>query len=55
MILLYEFMNRFERFEEINFPNNEEFYSVLNDKHICDKVYEHTLNIWNELRVLLLS
>lgn len=55
MILPYEFMNSFERFEEVNFPNIEEFYSLLNDKHIYDKVYEHALNIWNELGVLLLS
>ena len=55
MVLPYEFMNSFERFDEINSPNKEDFYSVLNVTHICDKVYEHALNIENEVRVRLLS
>ena len=44
----------FERFDEINLANKEDFYSELNDKHICDNIYVHALKSWNEFRVPLL-
>ena len=46
----YEYMDSFNRFEETQLPNKEDFYSILNDEHISDEDYEHAKRVWKKLR-----
>ena len=32
----YDFMDSFEKFNQIELPNKDQFYSILNDQHITD-------------------
>ena len=45
----YDYMDSFNRFEETQLPNKEDFYSMLNDEHISDKDYEHAKRVWKTL------
>ena len=47
---LYEYLSNFEKFEEES-PSKKTFYSLLTDRKISDKEYEHVLIIWNKLKV----
>ena len=38
-------MDSFNRFEETQLPNKEDFYSILNDEHISDEDYEHAKSL----------
>lgn len=42
----YEYMDRWERFDETQLPPKEKFYSQLNDQHITDAKYAHAQNVW---------
>ena len=46
----YDYMDSFNRFEETQLPNKEDFYSILNDEHISDEDYEHAKRVWNKLK-----
>ena len=46
----YDYMDSFNRFEETQLPNKEDFYSILNDEHISDEDYEHAKRVWKKLR-----
>ena len=37
----YDFMDSFEKFNQKELPNNDQFYSILNDQHITDDEYDH--------------
>ena len=41
----YDFMDSFDKFNE-QLPPKEEFYSIMNDKHILDEDYKHAQNVW---------
>ena len=43
----YEFMSDFETFKK-ELPSKEESYSLLTDKRVRDKEYEHVNNVWNK-------
>ena len=45
----YDYMDSFNRFEETQSPNKEDFYSILNDENISDKDYEHAKRVWKAL------
>ena len=45
-----EYLSNFEKFEEES-PTKKTFYSLLTDRKISDKEYEHVLIIWNKLKV----
>ena len=45
-----DYMDSFNRFEETQLPNKEDFYSILNDEHISDEDYEHAKRVWKKLR-----
>ena len=45
----YDFMDSFKKFDE-QLPSKEEFFSILNDKHILDKDYEHAKRVWKTLK-----
>ena len=40
----FEYMSNFEK-------SKEEIYSLLTDKKITDKEYEHVLNVWNKFEM----
>ena len=42
----YDYIDGFDKFNE-KLPPKEEFYSILNDKHISDEDYQHAQNVWN--------
>ena len=42
----YDFMDSFKKFKQ-QLPSKEDFYSILNDKHISDEDYKHAQNVWN--------
>ena len=46
----YEYMNDFEKFKE-KLPINEKFYSLLFDRKVNDKEYEHVLNVWKKFEI----
>ena len=42
----YDYMDSFDKFNS-QLPLKEDFYSILNNKHIKDEEYEHAKNVWN--------
>ena len=43
----YDYMDNFEKFNNTQLPNKDEFYSILNHEFISDEQYEHAQNIWD--------
>ena len=43
----YDYMDSFNRFSETKLPTKEDFYSILNEVHICDTLYVHAIKVWN--------
>ena len=37
----YDFMDSFERFDQMELPTKDQFYSILNDQHITNDEYNH--------------
>ena len=46
----YEYMDSWERFDEVSLPDKKVFYSELNLKDITDKDYEHPQKVWSVFR-----
>ena len=46
----YDYIDSFEKFKE-QLPSKEDFYSILNDKHIEDKDYQYAQNVWNTFNI----
>ena len=42
----YDYMDSFKKFKE-QLPPKEEFYSILNNKHMSAEDYKHAQNVWN--------
>ena len=42
----YEYMDKWERFEETRHPAKETFYSTINMKDITNKHYKHAQQVW---------
>ena len=42
----YDYMDSFKKFKE-QLPPKDEFYSILNNKHISAEDYQHAQNVWN--------
>ena len=42
----YDYMDSFEKFNS-PLPKKEEYFSILNNKHISNEDYEHAKNVWN--------
>ena len=43
----YDFMDGFEKFNNTQLPNKDEFYSILNNESISDEQYKHAQNVWD--------
>ena len=41
----YDYMDSFSRFNEKKLSNKDDFYSILNDEHISDTQYVHTIKV----------
>ena len=41
----YDYMDSFDKFNE-QLPTKEDFFSILNNEHITDEDYNHTLKVW---------
>ena len=42
----YDHMDSFDRFNETQLPEKQDFYSILNNEHISDEQYKHSQNVW---------
>ena len=51
----YEYIDSWERFDEITIPFKEAFYSKLNLENITDKDYEHVRKVWEAFEIKNLS
>ena len=47
----YEYMDNWERFDEISLPDKESFYSSLNMENIDDIDYRHGNNVFEKLKL----
>ena len=47
----YDFMDSFEKFNNKQLPNKDEFYSILNNESISDEDYQHAQNIWKTFKL----
>ena len=47
----YEYMNTWERFNEISLPSKEDFYSNLNMEDISDIDYSHANNVFKRFKL----
>ena len=54
-IYLYDYMNSWDKFDDIKLPPKSLFFSKLNNEYISDKDYEHAKNIWNKFEINNLS
>ena len=43
----YDFMDCFEKFNRVEHPTREEFYSILTDGHVKDEDYENPKDVWS--------
>jgi len=46
----YEYVDSYERFDEIKLPAKEAFYSQLTRQHISDAYYRHGQQVWSAFR-----
>jgi hypothetical protein len=43
----YEYTDSWNKLEETNLPEKNDFYSTLTEEHINDEEYEHAVSVWN--------
>ena len=47
----YDYMKSFEKFNETQLPNKEDFFSLINNEHISDEDYQHAKNVWSKFEL----
>ena len=47
----YEYMDSWNKFNDIEFPNKDMFYSKLNMSDVSDKDYGHAQKVWKEFKI----
>ena len=47
----YDYMDGCEMFARKKLPLKEVFYSILEDEHISDEVYEHAQDVWKTFKL----
>ena len=47
----YDFVDSFEKFNQKELPNKDQFYNILNDQHITDDEYDHAKKVWNTFMI----
>ena len=43
----YDYMDSFDRFDEVALPPKDSFYSILADEHVSEEEYQHAQNVWD--------
>ena len=46
----YGFMDSIEKFNQMELPTKDQFYSILNDQHITDVEYDHAKKVWKTFK-----
>ena len=44
-------MDSFEKFNQMELPNKDQFYSILNDQHVTDDEYDHAKKVWKTFNI----
>ena len=47
----YDFMDSFEKFDQMELPTKDQFYSILNDQHITNDEYDHAKKVWKAFNI----
>ena len=47
----YEYMNSWNKFNDLELPNKDMFYSKLNMSDVSDKDYGHAQKVWKEFKI----
>ena len=47
----YDFMDSFKKFDQMELPPKEQFYSILNDQHITNDEYNHAKKVWKAFSI----
>ena len=47
----YSFMDSFENFNQMELPNKDQFYSIVNDQHITNDEYDHAKKVWKTFNI----
>ena len=47
----YDFMDSFEKFNQAELPNKDQFFSILNDQHNTDDEYDHAKKVWKTFNI----
>ena len=47
----YDFMDSFEKFNQMELPTKDQFYSILNDQHITNDEYNHAKKVWKAFNI----
>ncbi|KAB0804871.1 hypothetical protein PPYR_01841 [Photinus pyralis] len=47
----YEYIDNWDKLNEVTLPQKQEFYSHLRDDAISDDDYEHAINVWNKCKI----
>ena len=47
----YDFMDSFEKFDQMELPTKDQFYSIFNDQHITNDQYDHAKKVWKALNI----
>ena len=47
----YDFMNGFEKFDQMELPTKDQFYSILNNQHIMNNEYNHAKEVWKVFNI----
>ena len=42
----YDFMDCFEKFDQMELPTKEQFYSILNNQHVTNGEYDNARKVW---------
>ena len=45
------FKDSFGKFNQMELPNKNQFYSILSDQHITDDEYDHANKVWNTFMI----
>ena len=47
----YDFMDSFEKVNQMELPTKDQFYSILNDQHITADEYDHAKKVWKMFKL----
>ena len=47
----YEYIDSWEKFNEVSLPDKESFYSQLNKEGISDEDYMHAQKVWEVFKI----